>query len=189
MDQTSQPNRRILRFSAAPSSCAEDGLSVREPAESYLILPSDLLCKTMDGLQKRSAGWRESAGVWAGHVTEDHRWQAEELYLHHDLCDDRGTPLSLELTEAAKFRLYENLALQQLRLVALIHTHPRAWVDLSVVDQSNQLGSRVGFWSVVVPWYARTPWRVGAMGFHVRRPTGWYRLSASEVRKRVQIRE
>src|SRR6266545_3834342 len=83
MDQASQPNRRILGFSAASSSRANNGLSVPDSRESYLILPAALLCKTMDGLQKRSAGWRESAGVWAGHVIEDQRWQAEELYLHH----------------------------------------------------------------------------------------------------------
>jgi len=137
-------------------------------------------------MRERSAGRRESAAIWAGTVEED-RWEARRVYFHHDLGDDRAGPLSLELSELAKYKLYETLHRERLRLIALIHTHPGAWVDLSDVDQQNQVCSRVGFWSLVIPWYARRPWRMTAIGVHVRTQCGWYRLTRNEVGHRVRI--
>lgn len=109
------------------------------------------------------------------------------MYFHHELGDDRAGPLSLELSETAKYRLYDTLHREQLRLIALIHTHPREWVDLSEVDAQNQLSSRIGFWSLVVPWYARRTWRATSMGVHERTERGWHRLTKKEVQHRFRI--
>lgn len=189
MEQTSKPNRFIPGFLTASVASANSGLPSADSTPSCLEVPRNLFFKTMGALEKRSDGLRESAGVWAGQVIGELRWQPKRLYLHHKLYADRAGPLSLELTEAAKLQLYEQLARQHLRLVALIHTHPQAWVDLSEIDRANQLSSRVGFWSIVVPWYSSRPWRVDAIGFHVRTETGWHRLTASEVKWRVSILE
>jgi len=142
--------------------------------------------KTLAGLRDRSAEWRESAAIWAGHVT-DTSWTAETVHFHHDLCDDRAGALSLELSEEAKFALYRLLGSYGQRLVALIHTHPHDWVDLSEVDEANQLSSRFGFWSLVVPWYAREPWIVEEIGVHRRGALGWHRINVAEVPSHVRI--
>jgi proteasome lid subunit RPN8/RPN11 len=155
---------------------------------AQLIVPGAVLRDTLAGLRDRSAGWRESAAIWAGDV-QDERWSAREVMFHHELCDDHGGPLSLELSEAAKFNLYRELAERGLRLVSLVHTHPHQWVDLSPVDQANQLSSRVGFWSVVIPDYAVEPWDIPRMGFHVRTHRGWRRLTPSAMRCRVVIED
>jgi hypothetical protein len=151
------------------------------------MVPSDTFDRTMRELMTRSDGWRESAAVWAGRVRGEVDWVVERLFLHHELCDDRGGPLSLELTEAAKFDLYRVLARDGLRPVALIHTHPKAWVGLSPVDAGNQLSSRVGFWSIVVPWYARKPWRLERFGVHVRLVDGWRHLDVDAARCRFLV--
>jgi proteasome lid subunit RPN8/RPN11 len=71
--------------------------------------------------------------------------------------------------------------------VALIHTHPEDWVDLSEIDQANQVSSRIGFWSVVIPWYGQEPWILTIWGVHVRRESGWSRLTAVEIEDRVEV--
>jgi len=95
----------------------------------------------------------------------------------------------MQLTEEAKFRLYEELNREQLRLIAAIHTHPEDWVDLSWIDQTNQLCSKRGFWSIVVPWYGRQPWLLETMGVHIRTSEGWARLSAEQVKAHVKLTE
>jgi len=95
----------------------------------------------------------------------------------------------MQLTEEAKFRLYEELNREQLRLIAAIHTHPEDWVDLSWIDQKNQLCSKRGFWSIVVPWYGREPWVLETMGVHIRTSEGWARLSAEQVKAHVKLTE
>ncbi len=93
------------------------------------------------------------------------------------------------LTEAAKFRLYEELNRLQLRLIAGIHTHPADWVDLSWVDQGNQLCSKKGFWSIVIPWYGQRPWLIENMGVHIRTADGWGRLAVGQIKEHVSISE
>lgn len=155
--------------------------------EPRLLISASLFEHTLGGLELRSDRRRESAAVWAGKVDASTDYVAERVYFHHELCDDHGAALSLELTEEAKFYLYQKLSNEGLRLIALLHTHPDKWVDLSAVDQSNQLCSRVGFWSIVVPQYGKPPWMPALMGVHVRRNQGWHRLDPGEVARRFVI--
>jgi proteasome lid subunit RPN8/RPN11 len=138
----------------------------------------------MKRLEERSEGRRESAAIWSGRVSGDLA-EATRVDFHHELCDDRATALSLELSEAAKFRLYQTLAELRLQMVALVHTHPSDWVDLSPIDRENQVCSRVGFWSLVVPHYGRPPWRLVDMGVHRRTECGWSRMSRTQARRMI----
>jgi proteasome lid subunit RPN8/RPN11 len=95
----------------------------------------------------------------------------------------------MHLTEAAKFQLYEELNRLHLRLIAGIHTHPEDWVDLSWIDRQNQLCSRKGFWSIVVPWYGKESWLIDNMGVHIRTSNGWGRLTTDQTRTHVCITE
>ena len=94
----------------------------------------------------------------------------------------------MELTEEAKFRLYQELSQTQLRLIAGIHTHPEDWVDLSWIDQRNQLCSKRGFWSIVVPWYGNIPWNIEQMGIHIRTFDGWGRLTPAQIQEHVRVK-
>jgi len=60
----------------------------------------------------------------------DDEWIVEAVHFHHELGDDQAGALSLELSEAAKFRLYAEIGKQNRRVIALIHTHPGEWVGL-----------------------------------------------------------
>lgn len=145
-----------------------------------------LFRSTMLGLAKRSAGWRESAAIWAGSVDGENA-VASAVFFHHDLCDDRSGPLSLSLSERAKFDLYQTLAGRGMKLVALIHTHPDDWVGLSHVDQRNQICSRIGFWSLVVPFYGEHPWELRTLGVHIRTDSGWYQYLGPHIAERLLI--
>jgi hypothetical protein len=107
--------------------------------------------------------------------------RVNRVIFHHEIADDRATALSLELPEKAKFALYQHLTLTKESILALLHTHPFDWVDLSPIDQANQISSRVGFWSIVLPHYARTPWSTRTAGFHILDHNGWVRLTEAEV--------
>jgi proteasome lid subunit RPN8/RPN11 len=135
---------------------------------------------TLARLAERSAGWRESAAIWAG-TLDGNDAIASDVFFHHELCDDQAGPLFLEVTEQAKFDLYRTVAAKGKKLVGMVHTHPEDWVELSPVDEQNQLCSRIGFWSLVVPWYGRPPWDYGRMGVHVRADTGWHQHLGSEI--------
>lgn len=147
------------------------------PVISRRVVPQSIIDRTLLGLRERSAGWRESASVWAG----QRDGVVQQVIFHHEIADDRGGPLSLELPEAAKLQLYGRLAAERQVLLALLHTHPEDWVGLSWIDQQNQISSRVGFWSIVLPHYGRCPWSWSDVGFHMRTAEGWYQLSAAEA--------
>jgi len=186
MAKERKPNSRVSGVSQADAVSADEGLQPTIAGLERLIMSRNLFERTLHGLATRSANWRESAAIWAGSLIGDES-QVLKVYFHHELCDDKGGPLSLELTEEAKFTLYETLRRESLKLVGMIHTHPKDWVDLSLVDQGNQLCSRIGFWSLVVPWYARKPWELSSIGVHIRSDIGWYRLTPDEVIQHVII--
>lgn len=158
--------------------------AARLPAPS-LVIPASILQQTVEGLRARSDGRRESACVWTG--CRDGR--VTVVVFHHELADDRATALSLELPERAKFTLYERLGERGDVLLALLHTHPDDGVELSLVDQRNQLSSRIGFWSIVLPHYGIREWKAEEIGFHVRCNRGWRRLERVEVRDLLRVEE
>jgi proteasome lid subunit RPN8/RPN11 len=172
---------------AKPSSCGSDGIRASRDESATLTVRASLFVSTLRGLQEHSASWRESAAIWVGHVNDGLNWIAEDVYFHHKLCNDLAGPLSLELSEPAKYRLYADLASKGLRLIALPHTHPDEWVDLSEIDRTNQLCSRLGFWSIVIPRYADKPWMATRFGVHVRTERGWKRLKRAEVGRRIIV--
>jgi hypothetical protein len=165
---------------------------LHNPANGYerkyscLVVPSQVYDLTITGLESRSEGRRESAAIWIGSV-ENGTWRAEEAVFHHDLCDDKAGSHYMELAESAKFLLYNDLAKRDKQIVAMIHTHPGDWVGLSHIDANNQLSSRVGFWSLVLPQYGRQPIQIDRIGFHVRTRCGWNHLENREVHSRFQI--
>jgi hypothetical protein len=146
-------------------------------------VPSGVLARTIAGLRARSAGWRESACVWSG----SREGCVKDVAFHHELGDDRATSLSLELPEAAKFALYKQLAARGESLLALLHTHPEEWVGLSWIDERNQLCSRIGFWSIVLPFYGMGEWHEAVVGFHMRCDRGWQQLHGDVLRERFQV--
>lgn len=156
--------------------------------QHYLAIPRTLYLNTMRELRARSAGWRESAAIWSGSIEND-KWTASTLHLHHQMGSPDSGPLFLELTQVSKFQLYQRLQPRGEQLIALIHTHPAGWVELSKIDQANQLSSRVGFWSLVVPHYGNEPWEIETIGIHERCPIGWRQLPVNEIESRVKITE
>src|ERR1022692_3189712 len=187
MAKKTESNRGVSGFPKAAVVPAEKRIQSQTNASRILISRS-IFDTTLSKLAKRSSGWRESAGIWAGTISGDDA-TVTNLYLHHELCDDRGRAYSLELTEEAKFALYRTLAASGLKLIALIHTHPENWVGLSPIDERNQICSRIGFYSLVVPWYGRKPAQLSSLGFHVRGDSGWQRIPASHISRHLIITE
>lgn len=159
-------------------------ISTKKPSKSRCIVPRSIINTTMCELRARSSGWRESAAIWTG----DKTGSVKNVYFHHQLANDKGGPLSLELPEHAKFELYKSLAKEGQAIVALLHTHPEDWVGLSWIDQQNQLSSKVGFWSIVIPNYASGEWNNKNIGFHLRAEKGWAQLADNEINKHFIIR-
>jgi proteasome lid subunit RPN8/RPN11 len=188
MAQDEEPNGRLPEFLEGDAESPEQGLSAPTSVNTRLVIPGNLLAETLAELDLRSAGRRESAALLCGRVVNTD-WIAEQVRFHHLLCNDRGRALSMSLTENAKFTLYEELSRLGLRLVAAVHTHPHDWVELSKIDQRNQICSRMGFWSIVVPWYGRHPWELSNMGVHILTADGWKRLTIDQIRSNVQIEE
>lgn len=160
-------------------------ISAAQAIATRIVISRSIVSATHQGLRDRSDGWRESACMWIG----DSDGQVRRVVFHHEIADDRATALSLELPEKAKYSLYEQLARDRLRVLALLHTHPDSWVDLSWIDQQNQISSRLGFLSIVLPYYGKEPWVMEDIGFHAKCERGWRRLTESEIRMAVTVDE
>lgn len=187
MAKRKKPNRGLLEFSQKNAARRIKRLPPREVEHDSLQISRELLDRTLDGLRERSGGWRESGAIWIGDV-KDSRSSVQDVLLLHDLCDDKGRSLSLELSEEAKFALYRELAERGQKLVGMIHTHPEDWVDLSRIDKANQLCSRIGFWSLVLPYYGERSWKIESTGVHIRIDSGWHWFSKEESLRRLIVK-
>lgn len=186
MAKRRKSGRRLFRFPQADAASGIQRLQPQEIEHDRLLISRELIERTVEGLRSRSDGWRESGAIWIGKLNGADSI-VEDVLFYHDLCDDKGRSLSLELSEAAKYSLYATLAAQGKKLVGMIHTHPRDWVGLSPIDQANQLCSRIGFWSLVLPHYATKAWSTDTSGVHIRVDNGWYQFDRAGARQRVAI--
>lgn len=187
MAKRKKSNRGLFEFSQKNAARRIKRLPPKEVEHDSLQISRELLDRTLDGLRERSDGWRESGAIWIGDV-KDSQSSVQDVLLFHDLCDDRGRSLSLELSEEAKFALYRELAERAQKLVGMIHTHPEDWVDLSGIDKANQLCSRIGFWSLVLPYYGKRPWEIESTGVHIRIDSGWHWFSKEESLRRLIVK-
>lgn len=183
MAKRTKSGRRLLELLAKAPARPRIRLP-SEIADYTLRIAPDLLAYTLEGLKTRSAGYRESGAILTGQLSEASAI-VQDVRFYHDLCDDLGRALSLELSEEAKYKLYQHLADRGHVLVGMIHTHPESWVDLSWVDRENQLCSRIGFWSLVVPYYARGSPSIATIGVHIRTDSGWHWFDKDEASKRI----
>ena len=180
MAEKNKSTRGLSGFSETDAQRSGARLQSPEVERQRLVIPASLFQLTLTRLNERSAGWRESAAIWIGQL-DGNDAVASDVLFHHELCDDGAGPLFVELTERAKFDLYRNIGASGKKLVGMIHTHPEEWVGLSESDQRNQICSRVGFWSLVAPWYGKPPWELGSMGVHVRIDSGWYQHIGADI--------
>lgn len=73
-------------------------------------------------------------------------------------------------------------------LVGQVHSHPGDWVDHSDGDDDGALVRFEGYWSLVVPSFAREGMRpLSKCGIHLFTNRAFRRLSAAAVRARVNI--
>ena len=182
-----EPDRRLFELSQKNATRRLQRLPPQEVEHDRLWINREVLKRTIDGLRKQSGGWRESGAIWIGDLDGSISTVVDVLFFH-DLCDDKGRSLSLELSQEAKFALYKEVAKREQKLVGMIHTHPEDWVDLSGIDKANQLCSRIGFWCLVLPYYAQRPWSIGATGVHIRADCGWHWFKRPESLKRVTVK-
>ncbi len=92
-------------------------------------------------------------------------------------------------TEAeANCDLVVALAQLGLTLVAQVHSHPGAWVDHSDGDDSGALVRFAGYWSLVVPDFARTGMRpLDKVGVHLFGDGVFRRLGDRALKARVHV--
>lgn len=186
MEEEPEPVGGLFGLPSSDAASSKSGIRTPASESRRLILPRALFRRTWQGLRSRSDGERESAAVLVGHVVGRVAY-AVDIYFHQELDDDHAGPLSVQLSEAGKIRLYAELSSRNLKIAALIHTHPARWVGLSWIDERNQICSRVGVLSIVVPNYGRTSASIRRCGVHVRTDTGWMRLSPADAVQQVEI--
>ena len=88
----------------------------------------------------------------------------------------------------ANAKLVLTLARLDLVLVAQVHSHPGDWVDHSDGDDSGALVRFQGFWSLVVPHFARGGMQhLSNLGIHLYDAGEFRRLSNEAAAARVRI--
>lgn len=121
--------------------------------------------ETWLGLQRRSAGERESACVWLG--TRDGEWEtAREIVFLDDLPGTIGRRLQHRTSRVAVNMMLDRARDAGMEIVGDIHTHPSDWVDLSEVDRAHPIEYRVGLLAIVFPHFAAGEPNLAVAGVH-----------------------
>jgi hypothetical protein len=88
----------------------------------------------------------------------------------------------------ANVDLIDALAQLELTLVAQVHSHPGRWVDHSDGDDTGAIVRFAGFWSLVVPEFAKNGMRpLSGVGVHLFADGAFRRLKPDALAMRVRI--
>src|SRR5207249_2957147 len=95
---------------------------------------------------------------------------------------------SFETNSDANAAVIRVLADLGLTLVGQVHSHPGEWVDHSLGDDAGAMVRFKGYWSLIVPWFARKGMLpLSRCGVHVYQDGQFSRLSAAAVRSRIRV--
>lgn len=136
-----------------------------------VYVPASLWARTWRGLRDRGAGRRESAAVWSG-TRDDTGERAVDVLFLDDLPGVRAHALQHCVPRSATAALFRELRARGHVIVGDVHTHPGAWVDLSLTDQEHPIEYRVGLLAVVIPHFAKGSPDETGVGIHVYRGSG-----------------
>jgi hypothetical protein len=113
-------------------------------------LPRDLFERTMKVLRKRGRRKQEGMVLWAGAASLD----AEEAYVLCCIIPKRGHwGGGVRLNSRFLLKLSDELQKRDLLLLAQVHSHPGNFGH-SLGDEYKATSYRIGFVSIVVPWFA-----------------------------------
>ncbi len=145
-----------------------------------LIVPRELWDQTWLGLRSRGRGKVESAAIWGG-KRDDVSETAEAVYFLDDLAGHFQHRGYHYVPPKALARLFAQLQRDGRVIVADIHTHPTAWVDLSELDKEHPIEFRPGLHALVLPSYAIPAPSLRLSGVHEYEGDGqWRTLSRKE---------
>lgn len=99
--------------------------------------------------------------------------------------DATATAHGVQTSAAANAVALSVVAGSPLVLIGQAHSHPRGWVDHSVVDDRETFAQYRGALSVVVPWFGRRGLDLGSCGVHRHDGAAYRRIPPEEVEKHL----
>jgi hypothetical protein len=98
------------------------------------------------------------------------------------------SPGSFKTNSDANASVIRALAKLSLTLVGQVHSHPGSWVGHSHGDDIGAMVRFSGYWSLVVPWFARNGMLpLTSCGIHLYQDGRFHQLSDSAVFRRVYL--
>lgn len=157
----------------------------QSPSPSLLVT-EEVCVETARGLRSHSPPHEDHEGVvyWAG-VTDDEL--GAKLALSVIVPEADTTPGSYDISPVANASVVEAVHDHDVELVATVHSHPGEMTSHSERDSKAAQLPHEGYYSVVVPNYARDGVRPFTdCGVHVYRDGGFHELDSDTVQERVR---
>lgn len=142
---------------------------------------------TWSGLRSRSGGVREAACVWSGDRAAE-KWIVRSVHFLEDFGPVNAGALFHRASRECVAQLFAEMRRRGESLIADVHVHPDAWVDLSPTDETHPIEYRIGLLAVVLPYFASRAPNLLSAGVHEYVATSeWRRLPDEEVSARVLL--
>jgi proteasome lid subunit RPN8/RPN11 len=157
---------------------------VQDPKQITCI-PANVVARTIELLRQSGTRTDPHEGIvyWAGR-----RHGAESVVTTCIAPAAATTRGSFDTSAETNARVIMALAKAGLELLGQVHSHPGLFVDHSHGDDENALMPYKGFFSIVVPAYARKGMLpLGICGVHVFEGAYFRRLSQPELDSRFRV--
>lgn len=148
----------------------------------------DLWQETVQELGVRTLGGRREAGVFLLAPPAEGVPIVVRLAYFDDL-DPKCLVGHIHIRASGFSKLWDLCEVENLRVVADIHTHPGAWVSQSSIDRANPMIAREGHLALIVPHYGTRPVQAREVGVHeYRGDRGWVSWFGSKAERVLRIR-
>lgn len=119
-----------------------------------IFMPELLWVDLQNSLRIRGNGCRESGAFLLGKPGSS----LITCYACYDdldqTCLDEGY---IFFKSSGYLRLWEACSKRDVRVIADVHTHPRAWVQQSISDQTHPMIAQAGHFALIIPHYSMHP--------------------------------
>jgi hypothetical protein len=114
-------------------------------------ISQELWTQLVSELRTRGGGYRESGAFLLSRKESD---EICEFICYDDLDSNALSGWAISFSSAGFLKLWEYLAIKDLKVAADVHTHPGSIVKQSSIDKRNPMISFKGHVAMILPHYA-----------------------------------
>lgn len=152
-----------------------------------VVITDDIFIKTIDQLKKIGEEHKEGIAYWSG-ILDSNKAMIQNVIFANEYPEFYNEQYFANVSLGTSFKIGEKIHERDEILFAQVHTHP-AEAFHSFVDNNHPISHRVGFLSVVIPYFGKGVTSLSQCKvYEYEGKANWNEMKKDEIEKKFEVK-